>query len=203
MRSLELDLLDRPRHLISLLRNTDPGVLQATQHPNGFLKITLLQVSHLGPSLRLHVWSNQEAAESSNVHNHRWRLDSRILCGVLRAEYFVLDSHGKDYYSWRYRENNETVLEANGRTSLRLMAQQLITAGSIYHLPADVLHRVTIASQGQASTLVIRGVVERPWADVYSKTSKPASQSSDQVASPRIVEEQISLAVELLSEVAK
>jgi hypothetical protein len=202
MQILEPELLDRPRGLISILQSVDPAVLPATLHPNGFLKVTVSEGSRIGPSLRLHVWPKQGAGESSNVHNHRWRLDSRVLWGVLCAEYFTPGAHGNSYYSWRYMGYDGSVLKATGRTSLQLVSQRLITAGTTYHLRAEALHRVSISSPGGASTLVIRGVVARPCADVYSEAPVPALKSREQLASARIVEEQISIAIERLSEVA-
>ncbi len=129
------------------------------RHPNGFNKIVLASTA-TGVKLRLHVWQllGDELQVDPHIHNHRWNFASRVLVGELRWEEFsVAKEHGDEYFSYEYEPTGSGFsLKALGKQLLCMERQGCTQAGEVYVVDHMVPHRVTIASNRIAATLVLQ-----------------------------------------------
>lgn len=87
-----------------LLKNPMQGV-RATFNPNGFTKIRIASVGK--STLRLHVHSlglgiPDGGRVEENAHDHRWSLNSTLICGQIQHTIMGFSSDGEEYYQYSY-----------------------------------------------------------------------------------------------------
>lgn len=130
---------------------------QSYKHANGFLKIQL--GTYRSCRLRLHLWAVERASvTTTTVHNHRWNIASRILCGEVLNKKFRLDDLGRGalYRSYLYTPSaSSDRLSPVGEQSLSEVESSAFTSGDTYKLEWSDLHQ-TRAKEG-AVTLVATG----------------------------------------------
>ena len=135
-------------------------------HPNGFLKLQLV-VQH-GVKIRLHYWSKELNSAEENVHNHRWRLASKVMHGKLHSELFSAVNPSQD--SGSDFEQEQLTLRLYRKDLGDHSAQGLVygdhlvqkvnevirSQGAVYAMDTDELHRIK-HHQGQATmTLMVQ-----------------------------------------------
>lgn len=137
-------------------------------HPNGFLKLQL--VVRDGVKVRLHYWSKDLNSAEENVHNHRWRLASKVMHGKLRSELFSpvetqgqvntdLDFEQEQLTLRMYRKNlgdHAAQGEVYGDYAVQKTNEIIRNQGAVYAMDTNELHRI-VHHQGQATmTLMVQ-----------------------------------------------
>ncbi|WP_165985334.1 hypothetical protein [Streptomyces sp. YIM 98790] len=178
------------------------------RHPLGFTKLVLLgeEPRYL---LRAHLWDPppdrrgpaapaaperppgrpegaprrggpERPAAAGHIHNHRFALASRILCGSLTMQVFAANPYagGEGMVMSGYRESSSREegrwrLERTGPASVRQTAQLCLPRGTGYALAAEVLHRVEPAPDGPTATLFLQTALTRRGTEVYVPAGRP------------------------------
>lgn len=134
-------------------------------HDNGFDKIVLYQDTVTKMKMRLHLWHPLVIPNSKrprqNVHNHRWDFSSAILTGYadnLSYRFARNETEGEPFFHYRYyargsKEHYE--VEERGKVRLVCIKQQCFSAGDIYSVENETLHRVDTPDEINIATLVI------------------------------------------------
>lgn len=133
-------------------------------HPNGFLKLQLSISGHV--KVRLHYWSAKLISAEENVHNHRWRLASKVMHGQLHSEVFkeVIPDHSDStlkekltlrLYHKQIGDHSATGQEF-GEVCVQKSASITRLEGEVYAMDTDQLHRIK-HHNGQATvTLMVQ-----------------------------------------------
>ena len=131
-------------------------------HPNGFLKLQLKITSNV--KVRLHYWAESLGSAEENVHNHRWRLASKVMHGQLHSEVFeeaeeTLKGSAEELTLRLYRKDigdHAATGEAIGDVHVRQSASITRYEGEAYAMDTDQLHRIK-HHHGQATvTLMVQ-----------------------------------------------
>ena len=132
-------------------------------HPNGFLKLMLMECKHTGFLMRLHSWDNQSSEKEliSRTHNHMRDGWSIILDGEMcDNRYFECPSKfGEKYFKTNIYERHDTSsykLVPVGNTYLTQKSSQKLHKGNIYSLFHRAIHNTVIPSKMKASTIFIQ-----------------------------------------------
>ena len=125
-------------------------------HPLGFLALTW-QVDELR-ALRLHYWSRSFDWAQSNelqIHDHTFEFRSAVLLGRIRNHiYSIRPSVGEQVlYLTGYTGQKSLLHPQQERVATVLESNRAYEAGSIYRMPAGVLHRTELESD-QALTVL-------------------------------------------------
>lgn len=127
------------------------------QHGNGFLKVVLI---NRGYKLRLHIWFPGSSCEE-NLHDHRWSFASTILTGTLYSEIWrdaqpeePADLLTPEYTYYAATGDLPADKKLLGQCRLIREGQIAHTAGSAYHLPEQVLHRILNPGDELVATLM-------------------------------------------------
>ena len=151
------------RDLSAALRSLDVDSLERIAsasylHPNGFYKLQLLVCDDV--KVRLHYWPASTRSAEENLHNHRWRLASKIMLGELHSEIYREahpDEAGVETLELRLYRKSRGAHAAEGikRGQCAVKRSALITrcAGEAYALDTDTLHR--IVQRGGEATLTL------------------------------------------------
>lgn len=134
---------------------------RSSYHPNGFLKLQMVLERHA--KVRLHYWPASMLSAEENIHNHRWRLASKVLLGQLTSEIFVESDHkevGAQNLEMRMYRKQLGAHEAQtihmGARFVKRSEVIIRSAGEAYYLDTDVMHRI-IHKGGQATlTLMVQ-----------------------------------------------
>lgn len=127
-------------------------------HGNGFYKLVMHTCGHA--KVRLHFWAANQSAEE-NIHNHRWRLCSRVVFGELKSEIYqqcvtpndtALTLEARRYAKSVYRLDAEGV--RLGRQRVELVCLETRTAGEAYAMDVDTLHKI-VRQADSAATLTL------------------------------------------------
>ncbi|SFD49236.1 hypothetical protein [Streptomyces aidingensis] len=162
------------------------------RHPLGFTKLILLgeEPRYL---LRAHLWdpgagperlpeprAGQRPGAADHIHNHRFALASRILCGGLTMQVFAANPYagGEGMVMSGYRESSSREegrwrLERTGPASVCQTAQLRLGRGTGYALAAEVLHRVEPDPRGPTATLFLQTALARRGTEVYVPAGRP------------------------------
>jgi len=115
-------------------------------HGNGFYKLVLCTDAQA--KLRLHYWDQQQSAEE-NIHNHRWKLASRVLLGELSSELYAQcadnDDGGLSLEARLYQKELGAMSASGlplGRRSVRCTRRVTRVAGEAYAMNVGTLHRI-------------------------------------------------------------
>lgn len=129
-------------------------------HILGFEKLILAQSSDES-CVRLHIWSNDEPALSTDdVHNHMWNFSSKIIYGKLAVTTYETSKSTEDSaYSYEYNssllQNGNHHLTFTGRSYVRVISNATMLAGQTYGLQSNEFH--TTCNLEDTVTLVLQG----------------------------------------------
>ena len=119
-------------------------------------------------ALRAHIWPNA-LQDEGNIHNHCWDFTSVVLAGALRFEEFAPSANGglaAEHFAYVPSSDFEYQLRSLGGTHLSSTASGVRSAGEVYSLSGEILHRTWAGSAGTI-TLLSQGAHRRQFADVY------------------------------------
>lgn len=132
----------------------------------------------------LHIWKPELAIEGVSImHDHPWNLTSFVVCGELRNKKYVeIESNRKTHVASKINCGFEGGLTGDRRLcSLKLLAEETITAGGIYTQKFNEIHE-TDAKDGTV-TIVYRDYVPGFVPTVYWPTWSPVIDNQPRVAS--------------------
>jgi hypothetical protein len=145
------------------------------RHANGFYKVPLHQ-SPSGLRVRLHYWPAAEEAEE-NLHNHRWRMASRVLVGRLESEQWEPSTDGQALDWYEYRKEAVGSLEAErrllGRATVRRTSAMSHFAGAAYAMDESQLHRIVKRDPSPTVTLMVQSAPVRPQNWMLARSIEP------------------------------
>jgi hypothetical protein len=134
------------------------------KHPNGFYKLQLLEQGF--SKVRLHYWPIDMLSAEENVHNHRWRLASKVMHGTLRSELFkpvsaqLSGEADCEQLSLRLYQENLGAVEAAASTHgdrwVQKIATVLRSTGKAYFMDTDQLHRIVHEGGQSIVTLMVQ-----------------------------------------------
>ncbi len=139
-------------------------------HPTGFI-VVALHDDAVG-ALRLHLWpphARELGCPCWPVHDHAWRLRSRVLCGTIHSLGYTVDDDPQGeavLYEVCYGEPPDSVMHRGSRrVSVRARAPQRVPAGDRYVVEAGAFHASQVEAGQLAATLVAtrRSAQPRPW----------------------------------------
>lgn len=120
--------------------------ISCTRHPLGFLHLELTPLVEVdqGERFRLHYWPNAgtNADAIGSLHDHVWHLSSIVAAGHLQDRTLrpILDDSG-DYDGIRITYSDKgNSFRPIGRFSLSFERELTVRPGSIYRVPARVIH---------------------------------------------------------------
>jgi hypothetical protein len=170
-------------------------------HGNGFYKLVVHTAGHA--KVRLHFWVENQQAEE-NIHNHRWRLCSRVIFGELKSEIYqqcftpsdaALTLEARRYAKSVHQLDAEGV--RLGRQRVELVRQETRAAGEAYAMDVDTLHKI-VRHADSAATLTLMVQSAPIYADNYML-------SNDNVEEPNLSPQPLSPAElkELLAQICE
>ena len=184
--SKELSLVTRSELSDALSKLlTDPKQLkqiadQSSYHPNGFLKLQLSVLPYA--KLRLHYWPSSMLSAEENIHNHRWRLASKVMIGQLYSELFVETSptdSKAEQLEMRLYHKEQGAHQANevhcGVQSVRCSETIIRHEGEAYAMDTHQMHRIIHSGESPTVTLMVQ--------------SAPIFQENYMLSSPLVVPE--------------
>ena len=147
------DLIQAIRLLMRDEKRMKQVALDSSFHPNGFIKIQFHIQGETKTKIRLHYWPANARTAEENVHNHRWRMASKVMMGSLHSE------------NWEPLDGLEVQkIDHSQRLTLRMYHKQLgaygateknmgevwatctehvhRTVGMAYHMHEDTMHRI-------------------------------------------------------------
>jgi hypothetical protein len=182
-------------------RLLDRLVARATVHHNGFVKLVVVDTDEWdalplkGYRLVLHIWDPAVAPHSvEEIHNHRWRFASVLLCGALKWEHFH-EYDGEDEpipcLEYEYRSPGRHTgyrLRPRGPVTLARQFVALAGVGARSMMTVSQLHRVEPVADTVSATLFLQFPVERTWTRVFVESWRPASTSTRRLRRPNPAE---------------
>lgn len=152
----------------------DHVAAESYRHANGFYKVPLF-TAH-GARVRVHYWDGTTPAEE-NVHNHRWRLASRVLVGTLEDETYEFchptDPRALELTEFEYGKPAPGRATASRRSvgrAIRLNAKTARMAGAAYSLNPRQLHRIVTHSGTATMTLMVQSAALFPSNTMFTRT---------------------------------
>jgi hypothetical protein len=169
------------QRLVADDKDLDAVAARSYRHVNHFDKIVLAEsAERLGYRLTLHLWRPPYTESEINeelIHDHRFSFWSAILAGTLVSENFEVSPDGpdgKDFRQYQFiPEKHGATTAANfyahvGDVRLAKKEPSRETAGGVYHLRHEAIHRVVLPRRDLTCTLVLRGPRVRPYANVFN-----------------------------------
>lgn len=163
---------------------------QSVQHPNGFdcydfVTCSAAEFGQPSGRLRLHVWwPDETSGDASDIHNHSWDFDSRVLLGRLRFETFetsgsVKSESAESWHRYRYWFGDEYGyrLDYEGLSSVFKTFDGDLIAGTQYWFNHNPLHRVTAYPGVMAASLVVAGPYRTRGSTVLSQVTRKLGDS--------------------------
>lgn len=144
--------------------------LSGAWHPTGFVVVPLRDDGR--GALRLHVWPVGRRLLGRPcwpIHDHTWQLTSRVLCGSIEHERFVLtdDPQGQPLYAVDYGPGRDsTLIRGERRGRVTSAGRHRVRAGQRYRVAAGEFHTTHGPPPTElAATLVAtnRGGRTSPW----------------------------------------
>jgi hypothetical protein len=139
------------------------------EHPLGFDKLILL--SSPASELHLHIWWPDTERLVEDVHNHRFDFASTILDGALDMARYTVGRDGVTMCAYQEALGSAVGrirLHRTGEAQLSRVGTAAMTAGTVYAMSADELHRINAAGSGLTATLFLRGPQIRGATAVFS-----------------------------------
>lgn len=179
LESIRTRFPDLPESLIArLIDDTDEVAALAERsfwHPGGFCKIVLKDASTQEYQLRLHVWLNvTDPKRTQDAHSHRWPFASWIVAGSFFQQLLEVAGDGGEsmtHYTWQRDCGSQPPRSDElGPVSLKIHTERQLSAGEMYWLPPESVHRFTVQRPGVS--LVLQGRATRDHSDVF----RPANQ---------------------------
>ena len=147
------DLIQAIRLLMGDEKRMKQVALDSSFHPNGFIKIQFHIQGDTKAKIRLHYWQANAHTAEENVHNHRWRMASKVMMGALHSETWVplndldvqdvenaqrltLRMYHKQLGAYGASEKNMGMVWATCTENIHR------EAGSAYHMHEDTMHRI-------------------------------------------------------------
>lgn len=147
------DLIQAIRLLMNDEQRMEQVSCDSSFHPNGFIKIQFHIQGDTKTKIRLHYWPANAHTAEENVHNHRWRMASKVMMGALHSETWVplsdldvqdvknaqcltLRMYHKQFGSYGATEKNKGDVWATCTESVHR------AAGMAYHMHEDTMHRI-------------------------------------------------------------
>ena len=175
--------------------------MRAAVHHNGFVKLVVVDtdewdsLSLQGFRLVLHVWDPVVAPHSvEEIHNHRWRFASVLLCGALKWEHFH-EYDGLDEpipcLEYEYRSPGRDTgyrLRPRGPVTLARQFVALAGVGARSMMTVSQIHRVEPVADTLSATLFLQFPVERAWTRVFVESWRPASTAPRNLRRPATAE---------------
>ncbi len=185
------DVIDLMRTSASLLGRQAEPLMVTQQHPLGFFVCKWSLGG--GRNLRLHLWSKDfdwTQEPGWEIHDHVFSFSSLVLLGALKSQTFETDElplsdPRYSVYEVGYKGANSSMNLVRSGVSLRLVTNTVESRGTLYDMPAGVLHRseliadraVTIlAAQDAVTKLGAPRVVSEHHREVVSFDRSPASK---------------------------
>lgn len=171
--------------------------LEARRHPLGFAQIELSPLVSLpaGTRARLHLWDNAEGSQDDlgDKHTHVWTLASWVMRGQLSDETYApeVSVHGP-YRGSRVKFGQTNTFPDAGRYQLTLVNERRPSAGSVYTMPADMVHESHVVEVPSATLLLATDVPElvaqgplvfSPWGAAGSGTSRRVELNGREIRS--------------------
>jgi len=122
------------------------------QHPLGFLCLRWNLDSK--QSLRIHIWDQSfdwTQQPKWQIHDHIFKLKSIVLAGIIQNKTYALINNLKrpkwNIYDVEYTNQTSSLIKQKDSGTLKITSSTTYPPGSIYELPAGVLHRSTLRSE--------------------------------------------------------
>jgi hypothetical protein len=177
----------------SCLEPTNATILPAIMaesymHANGFFRISFPAIPSSPVRIRLHVWSNAQAGESSHdepdAHNHKWPFASRVLAGGLAHDILHVKPGQGPYEHFQHVDLGDRYkLVSAGRVSLELTGVRTTPAGITYSMGPQTVHRVVPQGGQYSATLVAELARLSDITDVFANANR---HKSEQVTPQRL-----------------
>lgn len=174
---------------------------RAAVHHNGFVKLVVVDTDEWGSAplkgfrLVLHVWDPAVAPHSvEEIHNHRWRFASVLLCGALKWEHFhEYDGEDKPIpcLEYEYRSPGRDTgyrLRPRGPVTLARQFVALAGVGARSLMTVSQIHRVEPVADTVSATLFLQFPVERTSTRVFVESWRPASTATRRLRRPGAAE---------------
>lgn len=119
-------------------------------HQLGFHKYILGIVPEAGIWLRLHYWPEDINSEDEDVHDHCAPFVSHVMRGELGHKIYKITS-GNKFFEYQYCFDEATQKGQDiscGRINITHTDNMVTSAGMVYFMSDDVLHKVNVAKQG-------------------------------------------------------
>jgi len=140
-------------------------------HPNGFLKVVLLESDSPFFRLRLHVWlSGETNVIEEDAHNHGWDVFSTVMAGRISIQNFDVvagSTHNRFLLNSKLKKHNTYEFLNQGPCSLSDSFTATLNAGAYYESPRHTIHRVHPADKALAATLVLQGISHEHASSVF------------------------------------
>jgi len=140
-------------------------------HPNGFVKIVLLESQLPFFRLRLHVWpSGQTNVIEEDAHNHGWDVFSTVMAGRISIRNFNVvagSTHNRFLLNSNLKDNRTYEFLNKGPCSLSESFTATLNAGAYYQSPSHTIHRVHPEDNALAATLVLQGISHEQVSSVF------------------------------------
>ncbi len=160
------DVFAEPSLIRAVLKEHRQAGTPVQIHPLGFLRVPLTSQDRLDEGFYLHVWPGPTTLQlqaSSQVHNHVFDLESRILVGTLRnREYEAFEDIGGEWVLAEaiYAGSRSSRVPTGARIGYRLVHEQTYGPGEVYTIPKGVFHETDIL-QTPTATLMRKSNVDR------------------------------------------
>lgn len=168
-------------------------------HPLGFVSCTLASAPDW--ALKVHLWpKGKRLSKSPNwpIHDHAFRIESRILHGTLRnREYSLTPGTRCELYRVVYENKSSGLVRTRSLTDVKLTKSTVHVTDDSYSIERSEFHNTVVSIDTSAATVVLktnRGdsfplVVGRPWAaerlaPLYQRESFPEDVFWRSVFSP-------------------
>lgn len=158
--SMSFDKVMRLTNETFLAGTTDADSQPVLQlHPLGFLALAW-PIDDFRV-LRLHYWSrifDWAQSDDLQIHDHTFEFKSAVLLGRIRNEVYSIqrDVNGEIVYLTSYDGQKSLLHPQQERVAVLLESRELCDEGSIYSMPAGLLHRTELDSEEGLTVLATK-----------------------------------------------
>jgi hypothetical protein len=172
-------------------------------HGNGFEAYQLLAPDFgIDGDLVVHIWPSQTATTesvltSSDVHDHRWDLASRVISGRLEMRLNeITDDTSHLHYVHRRDAGWGHSFAMLRRSGIRPIDKITVEAGDTYALAHPLLHEVRVKLDTPTVTVMLRGPEQRLTTNVLTRHPKT---TTNVVRPPRLPADYVRRRLELVA----
>jgi hypothetical protein len=164
---VDLKYINTLKELIEeVLKDTqklDIVVSSSIEHDNGFYKIVLKERNNADCGYRLHYWKPN--TYDSNIHSHRWHMQSIILDGGYHSCEYYPSPLGVPYHKYNFvpDSKNNYSLHPVGTDNLETFNDREYLKGETYFLERGKLHKVKRVNDSGALSAIVS------WGDAISE----------------------------------